>query len=145
MCTVFERVWINATRSINRESNQNCCLAFLMFFHIRNGSWLPDARSTRPERENCFLTLSGCDKVRQSRIHLVVATYGPSRSIDFNRNEIRLSALFVDLFSSERTTNVPTTPRGPDWKIARLFPTSSSTCLDLPPLSTYSFRQVVRI
>lgn len=128
------RVLVNATRSMNRELNQNCYLTFLMFSYIKNGSRLPDSRSTRSERENCFLTLSGCDKVRRSRFHLVAATYRDDTSFDRLWPEwnpiVGVVRRFVLLReNNERSDNAPR-PRLENRPA--LSPTSfSSTCLDL--------------
>jgi len=97
----------------------------------RNGGQLPDARSGR---ENCFLTLPVCDKMRRVASTWRWLSTIPTHSTDSDRNKIRSSTLFVDLFPSERQR----TPRGSIGKSP-----SFSTCLDLPSLSTYSFRQEV--
>lgn len=141
------RVLVNATRSMNRELNQNCYLTFLMFSYIKNGSRLPDARSTRSGRENCLLTLSGCDKVRRSRFHLVAATYRRylvRPTLTGMKSDCRRCSSICSLPREQRTFRQR--PAAPIGKSPSSF--SNELLFHLPrppPLSTYSFRQVVGI
>lgn len=87
---------------------------------LRQERWSA-ARRSAEERKLLFNPL----RLRQdatSRFHLAVAIYDPAHSADSDRDEIRSSTLFVDLFPSERQR----TPRGSIGKSSRTPPPAST-------------------
>jgi len=108
----------------------------LRCFYVRNTGQLPDAHSTRPEKENYFLTLTDCDEVRQ------VASI-------CRRLPISLIQLISTGTQSDRRrcSSICSLRRDNERPAARLENRRAFSYEHLPicfALSTYSLRQEVR-
>lgn len=134
-CTnAIEWFLVNTTRLVIGDWIRIAMLRFASPMSLRRERWSAARRSAGEGK-----LLFNPSRLRQdatSRFHLAVAINDSVHSVDSNQDEIRSWTLFIDLFSSERQR----TPRS--WIGKSSY---SSTCFDLSSLSTYSFRQEVRI